>query len=173
MKRRLVVAGLTTVWFVATGFGTPPPPRPTHVYVNSNSVDINTTDCAFPVKIQTTGYGIVHTMFYPNGSRKQTIITQPTTRVTFTNLDTGKSVSTPSVNLTIIRYDTAGNMVAKTSPGLMWRIVVPGKGLVAADIGQVGWKITFDSNGNIVSFDPISSGIRDGVTVAKLCDVLD
>jgi len=104
---------------------------------------------------------------------KQTLFVQPTTRTTFTNLDTGKSLSTPAVNLTITKYDALGNMTLHTLPGLVRRIVVPGVGLVLADIGQVGFRFRFDSNGKLLSSDTLSSGIRDGITVDKLCQYLD
>jgi len=175
MKRLFIVAGLVLACLGSAAFGPPPPPTPRadRVYVNAAFPYVDTKSCAFPVEIKTIGYAIKHVLYYPNGAVKQTLIVQPTTRTTFTNLDNGKSVSTPSVGLSMTKYDTAGHMTLHTVSGLVRRIVVPGKGLVIADIGQVGFHLTFDAAGALVDWDPVSSGIQNGVTVDKLCQYLD
>jgi hypothetical protein len=134
--------------------------------------DLAEPSCEFPVRIDAVGSGILLTNVKPNGS-KTTLFVQPSTKVTFTNVENGKSLTTPSVNLVMTKRDAFGHVTLSTSKGLIWRIVVPGQGLVAADIGQFGFRVNYDANGNFLSWQPISSGIRDGVTVEKLCPYLD
>jgi hypothetical protein len=101
------------------------------------------------------------------------VLVQPSTKVTFTNVENGKSLTTPQVNLAMTKRDAFGNVILSTKKGLIWRIVVPGQGLVVADIGQFGFQVNYDANGSFLSWKPITSGIRDGVTVEKLCPYLD
>lgn len=183
MKRRILVSGLMIAWFVTGAFGTPPPPKPTtsraaRAYLSYTVSQMDPADdqsegsCAFPVRIDTVGTGIQHTVLKQDGS-KTTLFVQPATKVTFTNVENGKSLTTPSVNLLMTKRDAFGNVTLSTSKGLVWRIVVPGQGLVVADIGQFGFRVEYDANGNFLSWAPITSGIRDGVTVEKLCPYLD
>jgi len=183
MKRRILISGLMIAWFVTGAFGTPPPPTPktspvARTYLSYTVSQMDPMDdqtepsCEFPVRIDTVGTGIQHTVLKPDGS-KTTLFVQPSTKVTFTNVENGKSLTTPSVNLLMTKRDAFGNVTLSTSKGLIWRIVVPGHGLVAADIGQFGYRVKYDANGNFLSWEPISSGIHDGVTVEKLCQYLD
>jgi hypothetical protein len=166
-------------WFVTGAFGTPPPPTPraTRVYISFTVSYMDPPDdqtqpsCEFPVRIDTVGSGIKNTILKPDGSL-MTLLVQPSVKVTFTNVENGKSLTTPSANLIVTKKDAFGHVTLSTSKGLIWRIVVPGKGLVAADIGQFGYSKKYDTNGNFVSWQPISSGIRDGITVATLCPYL-
>jgi hypothetical protein len=115
--------------------------------------------CEFPVRIDAVGTAITQTVLKPDGS-KTTLIVQPSTKVTFTNVENGKSLTTPQVYLKMEKSDALGRVTWSTSKGLIWRIVVPGQGLVAADIGQFGYRVRSDAKGNFLSWEPIISGIQ-------------
>jgi hypothetical protein len=51
--------------------------------------------------------------------------------------------------------------------------VVPGRGLVYADLGRVEWTMKFGANGAITSFELSKSGIQDGFYPGMLCSILD
>jgi len=177
MTRRILISGFLIAWFVTGAFGTPPPPAPmpraTSAYLSAADSRTDVDSCDFDVQIVTTGYGILHTNFNADGTVKKILLNMPRARVTFTNVENGKTLWTPTTALTKITYDSAGHITAFTTSGVTWRIVVPGHGSVIADVGQVGWRIHYDRNGNIVSSKPVSSGQRDGFSVSKLCQYLD
>ncbi len=128
--------------------------------------------CSFPLLLHSDGTGIFHVFFDKNGNFDHVIITAPQTRLTFTNLNTGKSVWTPSVNM-VKEYNTSDTTGIQTLRGLLDRIVVPGQGLVSADVGRFDLLFTFDSSGNVTSAQPVfSAGIQDNQFIETVCSVL-
>ena len=131
-----------------------------------------TNFCGFPMQVRSTGTGIVHLFLDENGDVQRVIITAPQTRMTFTNLDTGKNVWTPSVNMVLSEANEDGT-VTQSLRGLFWHLVVPGEGLITADVGRLDYRLTFDNNGNIIEEEVVfSAGIQEGQFVPTLCSVL-
>jgi hypothetical protein len=93
-------------------------------------------------------------------------------KMVFTNLITGEAVWTPSVNMTQEQLNEDGTGT-KTLRGLLWHLVVPGEGLVTADVGRIDWLFTFDDQGNVVSEDLVFvAGIQENQLPPMLCSVL-
>jgi hypothetical protein len=128
--------------------------------------------CEFPVLVHGTGWGIVHVYFGEAGDFERLIITEPAVTLTFTNLNTGVSVWTPSVNM-IEETANPDGTGTKTLRGLLDHIIVPGEGLVEADVGRIDYLFTFDDQGNIMSEQTVfTAGRQDGEFDAVLCSVL-
>lgn len=127
--------------------------------------------CGFPVEIRTTGTAVVH-VFPTDLFDPRVIITAPETRLTFTNVVTGESVWTPSVNM-VMQIPNEDGTGTKTLRGLLWRLVLPGEGLVTADVGRIDFLFTFDEAGNIVSEELIfSAGQQNGDFLDQVCSAL-
>jgi hypothetical protein len=131
-----------------------------------------TNFCGFPMQVRSTGTAIVHLFLDENGDVQRAIITAPQTRMTFTNLDTGKTVWTPSVNMVLSEANEDGT-TTQSLRGLLWHLIVPGEGLITADVGRLDYRLTFDNNGNIIDEEVVfSAGIQEGQFVPTLCSVL-
>jgi hypothetical protein len=128
--------------------------------------------CGFPMEVHSTGTGVFHLFLDEAGNFQRLIITEPQIKMTFTNLTTGKSVWTPSVDMVeeVANDDGTGT---KTVRGLLWRLVVPGQGLSTTDVGRIDFLFTFDDQGNIISEDVVfSAGQQNGQFEQMLCSVL-
>ena len=82
------------------------------------------------------------------------LLNLPRAKVSFTNVENGKTLDAEH-HTTKITYPEVISLPS-TSSGVAWRIVVPGKGLVIADVGQAGWLVHYDKYGNITSSKPLS-----------------
>jgi hypothetical protein len=128
--------------------------------------------CGFPMEVRTTGTGVFHLFLDEDGNFERIIITSPTVRLVFTNLNTGESVWTPSVNMVDQRMNEDGTGTLSYR-GLLWHLVVPGEGLVTADVGRIDWLFTFDDEGNVVSEELVFvAGIQENQLPPMLCPVL-
>lgn len=172
MKRRLLVAALMLASFVVGAAGTPPPPPPQsgRSFLSISEDYPDDTSCPFIVNIKTTGSGWMHTLYYPNGSPKQQLLTQMSTRTTFTNASNGKSLSSPSSNMVQVRMAPDGTITFMAARGLVWRVVVPGEGMVAVDFGDV--IIDVRLNQGKVQADVVKPNDKS-FTIQKLCPYLD
>lgn len=131
-----------------------------------------TNFCGFPMQVRSTGTAIVHLFLDANGDFQRVIITAPQTRMTFANLDSGKTVWTPSVNMVISEANEDGTGT-QSLRGLLWHLIVPGEGLITADIGRLDYRLTFDNHGDISDEEVVfSAGIQEGQFVPTLCSVL-
>ena len=130
--------------------------------------------CGFPMEIHSTGTMVAHVFFDDAGNFQRALITAPKTRLTFTNLDTGASVWTPSVNMVQETANEDGTGT-QTLRGLLWHLIVPGQGLVTADVGRIDFQFTFDEDGNIASEEVVFAAGQwpgPGAFPMALCDVL-
>lgn len=174
MKRKAIVAVVLFVWFVTGAFASPSAPSSGAPIIWQEDVeDVFVTGfCGFPMEVRTTGTGVFHLFLDEDGNFERIIITEPTMRMVFTNLATGEKVWTPTVNMVEERMNDDGTGT-KTLRGLLWRLVVPGEGLVTADVGRIDWLFTFDDEGNVVSEDVVFvAGIQENQLPPMLCAVL-
>ncbi len=91
------------------------------------------TDCAFPLRVASVG--VVRIQNRSNVTKNVYNLT-----TTYTNLNTGKSFSTPNVGPDIITTSTDGS-VTLTQVGLLGRVVVPGVGVVFAQAGRIVYRL--------------------------------
>jgi hypothetical protein len=167
IKGTAIAAVFSLVFTPFMAFAAPPqivemPPPPDVTFQNF---------CAFPVLVHTTGRGIAHVFFNNEGAVRDVIITAPNTTLTFTNVTNGHSISTPSVNM--VRQSFDGDTVTVSLRGLLDRFVVPGRGLVMADVGRVDMVFTLDSNGNVTSAEQtFASGQQDNGLSPALCPLI-
>lgn len=125
--------------------------------------------CGFPMEVETTGTGIFHEFYDDDGNLERVIVTSAAIRLTFTNLLTGESVWTPSVNMVLVEIDE----VVQSLRGLLWRLVIPGEGLVTADVGRIDFQFVLDENGEVVSEEIVfSAGQQENAFIAAVCDAL-
>ena len=127
--------------------------------------------CAFPVLVHGTGHGVFHVFFNNQGAINDIIITEPGVTLTFTNTTNGHSISTPSVNM--VKQSMNGGTLTVSFRGLLDRFVVPGRGLVMADVGRLDTAYTFDSNGDINSAtETFASGHQDNGLSPAICPLI-
>lgn len=170
MKRRFIVAGIILVWLLTGAFAPQSLTQSTPTIWRQSVNDTNTnTFCGFPMRIDTKGTGIIHVWHTPSGGVQRIMITQASMKMTFTNVNNGKSVWSPSVNMQQTRIGSDGSLT-QIVRGLVWRIVVPGKGVVAANVGRNDWTLKFTSSG--ILFSSKISGQHDGSIPQALCTVL-
>ena len=129
--------------------------------------------CGFPMEVRSTGTAVFHLFLDGAGNFERGIITAPKTRITFTNLITGLSVWTPSVNM-VQETDNHDGTGPKTLRGLFWHLLVPGEGLITADVGRLDILFTLDSDGVPISEEVVFvAGQQDGVFLPELCAALE
>src|SRR5260221_1492880 len=87
--------------------------------INSSSVD--TTDCGFPVEMDITGRIRLIVFTDANGNETREIDSFHE-QITFTNLNTGKSVTAPSVGPQFLSFNADGS-VTINSDGIVLPIV--------------------------------------------------
>lgn len=170
MKRSFIVAGIILVSLLTGAFApqTPLQSTPT-IWRQAINDSATNTFCGFPMRIETKGTGIIHVWRTSTGAVQRILITQASMKMTFTNLDNNKSVWSPTVNMQQMRYGSDGSLT-KIMRGLVWRIVVPGKGVVAANVGLNDWTLKFSSTGVLLSSK--LTGKHDGSIPQVLCTVL-
>lgn len=133
---------------------------------------VTETSCGFPIEIRTTGTAVIH-IFPTDLFSPRVIITAPRMTVTFTNLLTGESISTPSPNIITETPQEDGTRIDSLT-GLFWRLVVRGEGLITADVGKIDLVVTFKENGEVESVEQtFSSGQQNGDFLTQVCTVLD
>ena len=131
-----------------------------------------TNYCGFPMRVTTTGSAVIHLFLDAGGNFERVIITAPDLKISFTNLNTGETVWTPSVNMVMEQANEDGTGT-KTLRGLLWRLTVPGEGLITADVGRIDFLFTFDEDGNIISEDVVFlAGQQENIFLPTLCSVL-
>jgi len=114
--------------------------------------DINQTQtlnlCGFPIVRQDVGTLVIQDHYDSDGNFVFENVIFSNWRITFTNPDNGKSVSSVrAYNERFIQYDDGSYRVV--SAGLVAHLVIPGKGVVAANVGIIS--VTFDASDTPIS----------------------
>ena len=134
--------------------------------------EFTTGFCGYPIQVVTTGTGIFHVFFDESGQFERALITAADIKIQFTNLLTGETIWTPSVNMVqeSINDDGTGT---KTLRGLLWHLIVPGEGLITADVGRLDILVTFDDQGNVIDEEVVFvAGQQDNAFIPALCQTL-
>src|SRR5215207_10412042 len=136
MRRLVLLLGLTGVLALALAVGARALP-PEHFPVEH--VDETFTiegECAFPVIVHVEG-DTRHTHFFDQeGNEIRDLTVFPNFRVTFTNPETGKSITTPSPGVEHVTINPDGSFVV-TLTGLGGHLIVGGGPPLASDVGRI------------------------------------
>jgi len=134
--------------------------------ISADAIFINDFDCAFPLVEQITGTVRDTLYFDQNGMVIREFISpqfQGALTVTWTNPETGKSLSSYEASSLIIYYNPDGSFHKLMNQGLTFMVTVPGMGQpLLADVGRImierGQGITFEAgvhqelNGDTAAF---------------------
>jgi hypothetical protein len=140
-------------------------------------VDVDETEetfvgaCDFPVQHNIKGFIRFTTYLNQDSSFKMQINSYHLTS-TFINLETGASVSTPNVGPDKITVTEDGSVILAAT-GLIARIVVPGKGLIVAQVGKLVFRFTVDQEGNWIFQEVLFEAGQHADLFPALCSVLD
>jgi len=125
------------------------PPQTT--IVSANGIFTNDFDCSFPLQEQVKGTYRDTLYFDRNGTLTREFISpqfQGSLTVTWTNLETGTSLTSHEASTLIIYYNPDGSFQKLANQGLTFHVSVPGQGLLLADVGRIvierGQGVTFE-----------------------------
>ena len=176
MKRQSLIAALLLAW-LATGAFASQPQQPADPEINKLTVKSSFDEhvCGTPgfkMRTEFSGKAIVHVFTEKNGNTR-TLITQANGKMTFTNLDNGKTVRTTMAGMSMTERNAAGQKLWKMVSGNRWHLNLTGEGQRYADVGRVVWVWSYDSQGRSTgSRVEFESGLRSGNISPYLCEVL-
>ncbi len=126
-------------------------------------------DCgSFTIEGHVEGFIRVHRFFDKEGNFVRRI-SNFALKVTYTNPETGETLTTPSVGPDIFTLHEDGSRTI-ASIGIIERVVVPGEGLVAAQIGKIVF--FFTGSGDLEPEVIFEAGQHEGDILAALCEAL-
>ena len=126
------------------------PPQTTIVSVDATFT--NDFDCSFPLQEQVKG-AYRDTLYFDQGGKLTKEFLSPqfqgSLTVTWTNLETGASLTSHQASTLIIYYNPDGSFQKLANQGLTFQVSVPGEGLLLADVGRIvierGQGVTFEA----------------------------
>ena len=126
-----------------------------------------TAECGFPVEVHQEGKRNGLFFLDDQGNVKREILHDASFTNTWTNVNTGRSVTSthPIVARTTYAPDGSSTVVVT---GVEWHVNSPGKGIVVHDSGRRVWK--FDADGNFIE-EVFFAGKEDPL-VPGLCQAL-
>ena len=167
-KTRLRARALTLLALALPLAGHSAAPTIFHLSTDDTFID---TSCGFPLEVITEGTAVVHLYLDEAGAFERAIITAPQTRLTFTNLSNGESVWTPSVNM-VTEAQIDADSGTSSLRGLFWHLILPGEGLITADVGRLDLLFTRHADGSFTEEVFFSAGKQEGAFLFLLCDAL-
>ncbi len=135
----LLMASLMALLLTAPAFAVPP----TFETIPLERTFVDSEACGFPVKAEITGKLKIQHHFDQEGDPVFDRITFVQWSLTITNLETGESIRTVGPEPIKVTFNQDGS-VTEAHMGLIHHIVVPGEGLVTADVGRIVFLITED-----------------------------
>jgi hypothetical protein len=139
--------------------------KPETVTVPTDFSFVDDTSCGFPVETHVTGF-VRFIVFRDENGNVTRQINSFHQQLTFTNLDTGKSVTSPSVGPDILYFQEDGSLTVVVL-GIVSRIIVPDQGVVNLNVGRA--VISFPAEGAPEVL--FLAGPKDDLFPA-LCDLL-
>jgi hypothetical protein len=169
MRRLALLLGLAAVVALGPG-GVARAVPPEHFPVEHvDETFVIEGECSFPVVVHVEG-DVRHTVFFDQaGNEVRELTVFPNFRITFTNQETGKSISTVSPAGEHVTINPDGSAVV-TITGLQGHLVVGGGPPLAADVGRI---VLFFSGPEDEEPDIIfQAGNFNMGPFPQLCDVL-
>jgi hypothetical protein len=121
-------------------------------------------DCGFPIEFHVTGTLRIHQTFDETGTvvveEKQTFSNWVQT---YTNLDTGTSISSRSPSVVRLFFHEDGSFTVKVT-GLSLAAIVPGEGVVFLDVGHI--ELFFESQDDFEPDIVFQAGQQDDIALA-------
>jgi hypothetical protein len=139
--------------------------KPETVTVPTDFSFVDDTSCGFPVETHITGF-VRFIVFRDENGNVTRQINSFHQQITYTNLDTGKSVTSPSVGPDILYFQEDGSVTVFVL-GIVSRIIVPGQGVVNLSVGRVVIAFPAEGEGEVL----FEAGPKDDLFPA-LCDLL-
>jgi hypothetical protein len=168
MRRYLLVVALIAA--LVSGIATVPSARAAAPSIFTIPIDesFSFDDCGFTIEGRTTGFIREHVFFDEEGNVVR-VIDNFALKISYTNPETDETLTIPIAGPDIITLNADGSATV-ASIGIITRIVVPGEGLVAAQVGTI---VLFFSDPEDVDPDVIFvAGPHEGDIFAALCDAL-
>ena len=140
MRRILTLLAVATVTSLGAAATSAQAGQPTR---GSESLDYTFTfdDCGFPVEEHGSGKLNLISWYDASGTRTREIVTAPGARITWTNLDTGRSVT--SANTYVVhKQDNPDGSVTVAFTGVVFAVkghVESGRDLVVFSAGGIEW----------------------------------
>jgi hypothetical protein len=175
MKRRLrsmrkvaLLLGLTGVLSLAFPVvATAVPPE--HLPVEHVDETFTVEDCDFLVTVHVEGDVRSTVFFDQEGNEIRALDVFPNFRVTFTNAETGESITTPAPSVVHFTFNPDESVVL-TVTGLSGHLIVGGGPPLASDVGRI---VFFFSGPEDEEPDILfEAGMFSGGPIPELCDVL-
>jgi hypothetical protein len=166
--KRFFGPALSAVVVLVIGLLEPAPAGALQPDVSTITVDklITIPDCGFDVELSTVGFITVHEFFDEQGNLEMDISNFSLTQ-TFTNPETGESITTRNVGPDITSINQDGSSTV-ASIGLITNVVVPGQGKLSGVSGII--VTTLDAEGNEI--ETVFEGGPHDDFVAAICTAL-
>jgi hypothetical protein len=136
MRKLVLLLGLTGVFalaFVVVARAVPPQHFPVEHVDDSLIIE---DECAFPVVLRVEGE-LQQTLFFDRqGNVTRVLTVYPNFRVTLTNLETGRSITSPAPAVEHLNINPDGSAVIAVT-GLQGHLIVSGGPPQAADVGRL------------------------------------
>jgi hypothetical protein len=166
LSKLLALTSVLTLVLAAVTRAAPPEHFPVEHVDETFTIE---DECAFPVIVHVEG-DVRHTVFLDQaGNEIRELTVFPNFRVTFTNPETGKSITTPSPAVEHVTINPDGSAVVAIT-GLQGHLVVGGGPPLAADVGRL---VLFFSGPDDEEPDVLfEAGHFNFGPFPQLCDVL-
>jgi hypothetical protein len=160
-----LLLGLPLVVGPATSALAAPPDRSSFA-VDDTGLSRTSEDCGFDILVHVEGTIRVVDFLDGDGTNVRTLVTYPSLTYTFSNAETGESVTSRSPDPEHLTWNPDGSL-SVTVTGLVMHWTVPGDGVVAAQSGRLTF--TVDAEGHESGAEPVG---RNDDYHAALCEIL-
>jgi hypothetical protein len=141
------------------------PPDRYSFEVDDTGLSRTSEECGFDIMLPVEGTIRVLDFLDQDGNQTRTLVTYPGMTYTFSNAETGESVTSRSPDPEHLTWDADGGGTLRVT-GLVLHWLVPGDGVV----GQAGaFTVSWDGEGNETETEPV--GLHEDYHAA-LCEIL-
>jgi hypothetical protein len=165
-RRVITVAAVATTGLITTAAAAAAPPDRSRVEVDDTFLSRTSEDCGFDILLHLEGSMVFTDFVDRNGQPTRSLVTYPKLFYTFSNAETGTSVTSRSPDVEHYTFAADGSLTI-TVTGLVMRIGVPGSGQQSIQAGR--FVIAVDANGEATESEPVG---RSDDYHAALCEVL-
>jgi hypothetical protein len=141
------------------------PPDRFSFEVDDTGLSRTSEDCGFDIMLHVEGTIRVLDFLDQDGSQTRTLVTYPRLTYTFSNAETGESVTSRSPDPEHLTWNADGSGTLRVT-GLVLHWLVPGGGMT----GQAGaFTVSWDAEGDEIETEPV--GLHEDYHAA-LCEIL-